>query len=262
MKNLFAISAVAALAGSANASIGFAVSANAANDSFLSESITVAPGYDGNAMLNTWGPGDMFGITSRPLASSTPFGIPFAMADDSLVGFTSDTQGIIDENDNGRFFGLVDSANGDNPGSTGNAEWTFDVSGASSLSVNIDFAAMGDFEASNDAHTFTWSIDGSAPQPLFTSSIDEASAQNYTMAGGALVNLDDPMLINGVLLDNNFQTVSAGISGSGSVLTIAYEGEGDGGSEAVAFRNITVVPAPGAAGLLGFAGLAAARRRR
>lgn len=262
MKTILSISALALLAGTAQAQIGAAVSENAANDNFLSESIALDGGqaYDGDAMLTVWAPGDMFGITSRATAGGA--GLPFAIADDSNGTFTPDTQGIIDATDNGRFFGVADTFNSDNGNAGGTAEWSFDVTGASNLSVNIDFAAMGDFESSNDTHNFMWSIDGSTPAPLFSSSIDEAGSQNYTMAGGAVVSLDDPMQINGTTLDNNFQTLSAAIGATGSTLTISYAGGGDGGSEAFAFRNLQVVPTPGTIALAGLAGLAGIRRRR
>ncbi|MDQ7013359.1 MAG: hypothetical protein Q9O74_05610 [Planctomycetota bacterium] len=258
---IVAIAALAGAACSANAQFGAAVSENAFDDSFLSETITVDPGYDGEAMLNTWGPGDMFGITSRPGADGTPFGLPFAMADDSLFGFPGDNQGIIDENDLGRFFGVVDSVNGSNPGGGGTAEWTFDISGAGALSINIDFAAMGDFE-SGDTHLFEVDIDGGGFSTLFVATIDQDSSQDYTMADGGVYTVDDPMSINGTLINNNFQTIGAAVAGSGSVLTLRYAGTADGGSEAFAFRNIEVIPTPGAFALLGLGGIAAIRRRR
>ncbi|MFG0258806.1 MAG: PEP-CTERM sorting domain-containing protein [Phycisphaerales bacterium JB041] len=258
------ITAIAALAGAAcaaNAQVGAAVSANAANDNFTSETITVDPGYDGNAMLETWGAGDMFGITSRPDASGTPNGLPFAIADDSLFGFPGDSQGIVDENDNCRFFGVVDSVNGSNPGNGGTAVWTFDITGAGALSINIDFAAMGDFEAA-DVHLFEVDIDGGGFTTLFEASINESGSQDYTMADGGVYTVDDPMSMNGTLLNNNFQPPSAAVAGSGSTLTLRYAGTSDGGTEAFAFRNIVVVPTPGALALIGLGGLTAIRRRR
>lgn len=258
------IAAMIALAGAAcvaQAQVGRAVSEDINDDNFLTQEIVVAPGYDGNGMLETWGAGDMFGITSRPDADGTPFGLPFAIADDSLFGFPDDSQGIIDENDLGRFFGVVDSVNGDNPNGTGTGTWTFDITGASNLLVGIDFAAMGDFESS-DSHLFEYSIDGGGFSTLFASSINEDGSQTYTMADGDQFQLDDPMLINGSILDNDFQTLTADVAGTGSVLTIRYTGGGDGGSEAFAFRNILVVPTPGALALIGLGGLAAIRRRR
>jgi len=233
-------------------------------DNFLSQTITVAPGYDGNAMLTSWAPGDMFGITSRTAAAGTANGLPFAIADDSNGVFAADSAGIVDGNDNGFFFGIVDSVNGSNPNNNGTASWTFDITGATGLNIDIDFAAMGDFEASGDFFNFTWSIDGSTPEALFSSSIDEASDLNYTLAGGGVFNLSDPAQINGTTLNNVFQTLNAAVSSTGSTLTIAFDGEANGGSEAFAFRNVTVngIPTPGAAALVGLAGVAGLRRRR
>lgn len=261
--SVIALVGVAGLAGAAQAQIGTAVSASGVNN-FLSQSFTLGGGqpYDGDAMLLTWAPGDMFGITSRPTAGGA--GLPFAIADDSLAGFPADTQGIIDENDNGFFFGQVDTFNGDNGNNGGTAEWTFDVAGFTDLTVSADFAAMGDFESSNDTFNFTYSLDGVNFFSLFAGSVDEDGSQNYTMASGTPVSLDDPALINGTVLSNSFQNLSAAVAGTGSVLTIRYEGGGDGGSEAFAFRNIEVngIPTPGAIALFAAAGLAAARRRR
>jgi hypothetical protein len=258
-----AIVALAGVAAAANAQIGRAVSFDAADDNYLSETISVAPGYDGNAMLETWGGGDMFGITSRPLAEGTPFGMPFAMADDSLTIFPGDSLGIVGELDLGRFFGVVDSVNGSNPSGDGTAEWSFDIIGASDMSVSVDFAAMGDFEASSDAHLFTYSIDGGITYlDLFTATIDESATQTYTMDDGGMYDIDDPMSMNGVLLNNDFQSVTADIDGTSSLLLIRYYGINDSGSEAFAFRNMTVVPTPATAALMGLGGLVALRRRR
>lgn len=254
-----AIAALAGAACAANAQVGAAVSENAANDNFLSETITVDPGYDGNGMLDgTWSLGDMFGITDRPSAGSS---LPFAIADDSLIGFPGDSQGIVDENDNGRFFGVVDTVNSNNSSGGGTAAWTFDITGAGALSINIDFAAMGDFESS-DTHLFEVDIDGGGFTTLFEATIDQDGSQDYTMADGGVYTVDDPMSMNGNLLNNNFQTLSAAVAGSGSTLTLRYAGSSDGGSEAFAFRNIVVVPTPGALALLGLGGLTAIRRRR
>lgn len=256
----FAIAALAGAACAANAQVGAAVSANGANDNFLTETITVDPGYDGNGMLNgSWSAGDMFGITDRPSAGSA---LPFAIADDSLISFPGDSQGIVDENDNGRFFGVVDTVNSNNSSGTGTAVWTFDISGAGALSINIDFAAMGDFESSNDSHLFEVDIDGGGFSTIFASSIDEDGSLDYTMADGGVYTVDDPMAINGTTLNNNFQTLGAAVAGSGSTLTLRYTGGGDGGTEAFAFRNIVVVPTPGALALLGLGSLTAIRRRR
>jgi hypothetical protein len=254
MKSLLTVAALAAMAGAANAGtpveLGRAVDAGGA-DNFVS-------GYTGRFGFSS--AGDMFGIDNR--LSVDP--LPFAVLDDSAGSFTGDTQGIIDSNDNGNFFGVVDTENADNSGVL-TASWTFDVAGFTSLEASGLFAAMGDFEDNGaDVYDFTWSIDGSAPTPLFTSSVDEAGSQNYTMESGTPVSLDDPLLLNGTLLDNDFQSLTAAISGTGSLLTIEFSATTNGGDEAFAFRNLVVtgIPTPGSLALVGIAGLAAARRRR
>ena len=71
----------------------------------------------------------------------------------------------------------------------------------------LEMAAMGDFEAGpdGDSFLFEYSVDGGAFQPLFTSSVDEAGSQTYFMDNrGTQVVLDDPLSVNGVLLNNDF----------------------------------------------------------
>jgi MYXO-CTERM domain-containing protein len=71
--------------------------------------------------------------------------------------------------------------------------------------------------------------------------------------------------MNGVLLSNDFQTLSAVVAGTGSTLTLQLNAQGDS-EEPYVFDNIqvcgTLVPTPGATALLGLAGLAGLRRRR
>ena len=116
--------------------------------------------------------------------------------------------------------------------------WTFDISNASNLSVSIDMAAMGDFETA-DMFNFSYSIDGGPSQPLFSSSVDEAGSQTYTMDDGDMVILNDPMLMSGVLLNENFKTFTAPVAGSGSLLTITLLAIQDAG-EAFALDNIVI----------------------
>ena len=261
-RTLIALTGIAAAAGAAHAQLGVAVSATGA-DNFASESIAVvSPAYDGAAMLNAWAGGDMFGISSRPLAAGTVNNLPFAMADDSNGTFPTDNLGIIDATDNGRFFGVVDTWNTPNGNNGGTADWSFNIGPNSNVSVSIDMAAMGDFEAGQDIYDFTYSYDGVNYFPLFSGAVDEAGSMSYTMAGGSSYSLDDPMTMNGTYLNNNFQTLSAIAAGSGSTFYLHFAGGGDGGSEVFAFRNVTITPTPGAAALLGLAGLAGIRRRR
>lgn len=270
-----AIAALAMVAGTtASAQTLVAVAADPANNNFASEVISVDLPYDGNAMMGpafgttTWAPGDMFGRTSRPAALDTEFGIPFTMADDSNGSFAGDTLGIVDALDNGDFFGVVDTVNNLNTsGGTGTYTWGNTGAGTLVSSVAIDMAAMGDFESANDLNRFEISTDGGSTFNILGDSVIEEDIANiYTTAGGNVSTLNDPMSFNGVLLDNNFETVTfAGLNlaVTGDIV-LRYSGQMDGGSEGFAWRNATVevIPAPASAALLGLGGLAAARRRR
>ncbi|MEL7300029.1 MAG: endonuclease/exonuclease/phosphatase family protein [Pseudomonadota bacterium] len=180
--------------------------------------------------------GDAFGVLQRPDG-------PFAVYDDSASIFTGDTQGIIDESNVDTFFGIVDIDNGDNPSGEARAEWEFDVSGFTALTFSVDIGAMGDFEASGgspDGFRILASLDGAPEVELFASNVDEGATQTYTLESGTEVTLDDPLLVDGTALSNVLQTFSAGIAGAGSVLTIALEASGDGGTEAVALQNLEI----------------------
>ena len=164
--------------------------------------------------------------------------IPFSVLDDSLVTFPTDTLGIIDDNNLDVFFGATDTENNDNSGLV-SAVWTFDISGATDLSLSIDVGAMGDFEA---ADTFTWEyqIDGGPTTVAFANTVDEAGSLDYTLAGGAVVTLSDPMQLNSVNLSNVLQTFSTPLTGSGSQLIVTLTAQTNGGSEAFAFQNLVI----------------------
>jgi hypothetical protein len=134
--------------------------------------------------------GDGFNKFQRGVSPS----IPFAVLDDSAVIFPPDSQGIIKDGNTDEFFGMVDTNNGDTLGRDVVATWVFDISGASDLSLSIDMGAMGDFEAASDFFNWSYSIDGGPAQTAFQSSVDEAAAHDYVMEGGAIFNLNDPML--------------------------------------------------------------------
>ncbi|NEQ96850.1 MAG: hypothetical protein F6K30_09020 [Cyanothece sp. SIO2G6] len=206
----------------------------------------------GGADPVSWSPGDWFGVAAWGLWPQ-PAGVPFALADDSVEGisgsvFAPDSQGIIDSSTlpTDLFFGSVDLVNGANPGGSATATWEFDVSGFEKLSLSIDMAAMGDFEASGDSYVWSYSIDGGAFQDIFVSSVDEAGAQIYTMENGLVVTLDDPLLFNNTILDDEFQTLTETIEGSGSTLTLQLTGTADGGSEAYVAQNIVITGGVGA----------------
>jgi Right handed beta helix region/Chlamydia polymorphic membrane protein (Chlamydia_PMP) repeat len=110
------------------------------------------------------------------------------------------------------------------------------------LLVNLDVAAMGDFEAGpdGDSFLFEYSLDGGAFQPLFTSSVDEAASQTYFMVSGTQVVRDDPLSVNGVVLNNNFQTISDVIPSGGAQIRIRFTATNDGPSEAFAWSQLSV----------------------
>ncbi len=213
------------------------------------ESATNATGFTlttaGGASPTTWSPGDWFGWGAWG-AWPQSAGIPFALADDSVVGISGspspgDTLGIIDgaTTSTDEVFGIVDTVNNNNTGDSATAEWTFDISGFDNLSLSIDFAAMGDFELS-DSFVFSYAIDGGALQTVFQSSVDEAGSQTYTMEGGAVVTLDDPLLINGAVLNDVLQTLTANLTGTGSELTLNLTASTNGADEGFVFDNILI----------------------
>ena len=192
-----------------------------------------------NSFVNPWNgaftsPSDGFQKYQRFVSPS----IPFAVLDDSLNIFPGDTLGIITEGNTDVFFGAVDTENPDNSGPV-SATWAFDISGATGLVLSIDMGAMGDFEAS-DFFEWTYSIDGGPTLVAFASSVDEAGSHTYTLEGGLMVTLDDPMLMQGSILDNNLATFSAPLVGAGSELTLTLTTMLNGGSEPIAFQNVVI----------------------
>ena len=192
--------------------------------------------------------GDGFQKYQRGVSAS----IPFSIADDSLSIFPGDSQGIIKEGNTDEFFGVTDTVNGDTSGAPVTATWEFDISSATgALGLSIDMGAMGDFEASD---TFVWeySIDGGPTLTAFSNTVDEAGDYTYTLDGGASFTLNDPMLVNGIILTNDLATFSTALAGSGSTLTLTLTASTDGGSEAFAFQNLIITsggspPPPGVA---------------
>jgi len=221
-----------------------------------------------------WTAGDSAWAMTRADFGPSGMGMPFNISDDSVAGaqgsapFPADTLGFAGvAQDNNGFFGVTDTVNPANPDNTVTVDFVFDIGGFSNLFLSIDFAAMGDFEGTGtiDFLNVEYAIDAGPFSAVFTSSIDEAISQMYAMDNVANnpVILDDPMLMNGVLLNDDYQTFTEGLAGSGSTLTLRFTMQTDGG-EGFGFDNVRVfaVPAPGAFALLGVAGLIARRRRR
>ena len=176
--------------------------------------------------------------------------IPFAITDDSLSIFTGDKFGIITEGNTDVFFGVADTVNSNTSGPV-SAIWEFDISGAVQLGLSIDMGAMGDFETS-DTFEWTYSIDGGPTLVAFTAVTDDAGVNTYTLEGGASFMVNDPTTMQGVILTNNLATFSTLISGDGSVLTLTFTANTNGGDEAFAFQNLIVtddnpLPPPGIA---------------
>lgn len=108
------------------------------------------------------------------------------------------------------------------------------------LTVYVEMAAMGDFEAGLDSFLFEYSVDGGAFQPLFTVAVNEATSQFYTMDRGTGVSLDDPLMVQGVLLNKFFQGFTATIPNPGTQIQICFTATNDGPTEAFAWRNLQV----------------------
>lgn len=213
----------------------------------VSSNITPPVGTLGTAGVN---PASGFQVFQRNLSPS----IPFALLDDTNAGFPTDNIGLANSKKLDAFFGVTDLRDNAtptplNPSGTGVATWTFDISGYTSITVQIDMAAMGNFEVTGtvasprDYNDWTASVDGGTPFPIFTSSIDEAATTTYVLESGRIAPVadsDDPMYINGVQLSNVFRTYAAAIPGSGSQLTITLSSSSDGTSECYAFDNVYV----------------------
>ncbi len=186
--------------------------------------------------------GDMWGIGNS--YSGPPVNTPFSVIDDTNPAcanyFPNDNQGVIPCSYGNQFFGMTDTENPDNMGPV-SAEWVFNIASATNLTaITIDMSAMGDFETSNDHFVWSYSIDGGPSTIIFDMMPDESASADYTLFDGSVVTLNDPMTVNGTLLLNQMTTFSAPINGAGNQLTLKVEGMGDGGSEAIAWDNITI----------------------
>ncbi|MEM1165762.1 MAG: hypothetical protein AAGI30_05660 [Planctomycetota bacterium] len=285
MRNTFlmSIAAGAACASVSEAQFGRAVSSDAADDSFSSESFTISGGvYNGNAMLGA--PGwtqDMFGITEVS-ATNTLDNLPNAIGDISTLpspfgpGFLNEFDGgVIKSGDEDRFFGVV--SNGDGGRGPSSATWTFDISGATGTSISVDMAAFGDFVNPSDTiPSFTASIDGGTAQSVFSFTntggpvtVSNQNQQENGIFSGTSSTFSSPLTVDGAALTTDFATFTTGQLGVGATLTLTFTAELNdrfASADAFAFRNIVVnelpIPAPGVLALAPVAGVLFSRRRR
>ena len=211
--------------------------------------------------------GDGFGVYQVNITDP----LPDQFLDETLT-HPSDDIGVVNSHPTSgkldAWFGAVDLYNPNNSSGTGTAIWEFNISGFTDLSVSIDMAAMGAFVDTGfghpDSYDWTWSIDDSPAAALFTSSIDEGESLDYTMANGSVVTYVDPLLMNGTMLNNTFQTMTAVLPSDGYVLTLTLNAEGDGHKKVYVLDDIVIngIPEPATLTLLTLGGLAALRRRR
>lgn len=211
--------------------------------------------------------GDGWGVYDRA------GGGPFALFDDTVVGsgggaaFPTDSFGIAPGAKTDSFFGLVDTVNGE-AASGMIGDWIFDISSATGglTSIDMDFSAMGDFEASSDAFVVSMSIDGGTFTDIFTATVDEAVSKDYTLDNAAVFTLNDPLSINGTEMGNGFVTLSAPVTGSGSALTLRVLATINGteaiGFDSIVVNGITAVPEPGSLALLAVGSIVVVGRRR
>lgn len=211
---------------------------------------------------------DMFGRGDRDELLPSGQTLPFAISDDSVVGaagnstFPTDAMGIFGQAKTDAFFGVVDLLNDVNPGGTGTAEWTIDISGLSSLALSVDAGAMGDFEAA-DQFSFSVSIDGGAFASVMMFSANDAIEHTYRLMDAQLAGtlpgttVVDPIVYFGadgvlgggddVILDKAdpttgaLDTFVAPVAGTGTSMVVRFSAANDGGTEAFAFDNLLLL---------------------
>ena len=166
---------------------------------------------------------------------------PEQLWDRSAEAGKTDTLGLIDTSGavRGRVFAVSDTVNSDTSSGALTASWTFSVAGFRALELGLDIAAMGDFEHS-DQFTFRYAFDDEDMRPLWQSSVDVSSMQEYELASGVRINLDDPLMMANERVSNEFRHFSHNFTDLGSELTIALTAKTDGGSEVFAFNNLKI----------------------
>ena len=84
-------------------------------------------------------------------------------------------------------------------------------------------------------------MDGIDMGRIFTTLVQETATQTYTMESGTEVTLDAPLLVTPgtVVLTDDYQTLQASLRGTrASTMTVTVSGSLDGGSKAIAVRNL------------------------
>ncbi|MEM9351770.1 MAG: PEP-CTERM sorting domain-containing protein [Planctomycetota bacterium] len=141
----------------------FQVGSDASASNFTSRTFTPNnadnTGFGGNPGTFGGSNFDYFGVTTR--------GINFDVADDSAGSFAGDQFGVLGSSKTDGVVAMSDTANSNNLSGDVSIDWTFDISGYQNISVSLDLAAIGNFEAS-DVHSLTASIDGGTAQPLMS----------------------------------------------------------------------------------------------
>lgn len=185
---------------------------------------------------------DGFGKYQSAGANSSA--VPDGLIDMSGWGLL-DNYGLVMPTENYAFFGITDTVNSSNPAGNSTAEWGFDIGNFSNLSIDIDFAAMGDFESS-DTYSLSYAVDDSLFSPLFVFTTEGSLSLNYTMVNGNQRMLNDPLSIRGpnspfrFNLTNEFTQYSANIGEQGQTLRLRMDARADGGTEAFGFSNIRI----------------------
>ena len=174
--------------------------------------------------------------------------IPEGLVDASASGFL-DNIGLIMPTSDFEFFGVIDTLNASNPEGVIEATWDFEILEMTDITVAIDFAAMGDFETS-DEYQVNYAIDYGEFFPLFEFNTETALSMNYHMENGNPKTLADPLSVSArdstirYTLDNNFDTFTTSIPNEGSNLTIQLVAKADGGTEAFGMTDIRVFGEP------------------
>jgi len=161
-----------------------------------------------------------------------------------LSSSTNDTLGIVSpDTKTDRWFGISDTKNPDNASGETRLTWQFDVSGYSSLSMQVRIGGMGDFEQ-DDLFDWTYSWDGTNYLDLLISAVDLAGSHEYVLSGGTRVPLDDPLKYGSNVVTNLLTDFTAPISGTGAQLWIRLRAVADGGTEAFVFDDLRIEGAP------------------